>query len=76
MGPPVQLRVLVTGIRVKDARPYFLQLQVRAHPPPRGPSIVALRKVILGTPNHDDPLPFPPSPSTRLCARATRNHIP
>jgi hypothetical protein len=34
MGPPVQLRVLVTGIRVKDARPYFLQLQVRTTPPP------------------------------------------
>jgi hypothetical protein len=28
MAPPVQLRVLVTGVRVKEALPYYLQLQV------------------------------------------------
>lgn len=29
MAPPVQLRVLVTGLRVKEALSYYLQLQVR-----------------------------------------------
>ena len=33
MAPPVQLRCLVTGVRVNQALPYFLTLQVRARPP-------------------------------------------
>ena len=33
MAPPVQLRCLVTGVRVNQALRYFLTLQVRARPP-------------------------------------------
>ena len=33
MAPPVQLRCLVTGVRVNQALPYFLTLQVRARRP-------------------------------------------
>lgn len=39
MAPPVQLRCLVTGVRVNQALPYFLTLQVRAR---RGASLVAV----------------------------------
>ena len=64
MGPPVQLRVLVTGIRVKDARPYFLQLQVRTTPPHptvrRGASKSHPRNA-----QPDDLIPFPRIPLTQ-----------
>ena len=40
MAPPVQLRCLITGVRVNQALPYFLTLQVRSTrayaPPSRG----------------------------------------
>jgi hypothetical protein len=36
MLPAVHLRVLITGVRVKEARPYFLTLQARRRRASRG----------------------------------------
>jgi hypothetical protein len=41
MAPPVQLRCLVTGVRVNQALPYFLTLQVRALSQEAFPCVVA-----------------------------------